>query len=379
VTKHPPKLLFLVTEDWYFCSHRLPLAAAALADGFDVVVATRVKQDRASIAAAGLRLIPLTWSRRGFNPLMELGSIWKIIQIYRREKPDVVHHVALKPVLYGSLAAWLCSVPGIVNALGGLGFIFSSETRMAKALRPLARLAFRILLNVGRSLLIVQHSDDRRQLMESAMISGSRIRIIRGAGVDVSEFVPQPEPAGVPLVMLASRLLWDKGVGEFVEAARSLLEQGVHARFVIVGQGDPENPASIPDAQLKVWMESGLVEWWGKRNDMADVLSAAHVVCLPTFYGEGVPKVLLEAAACGRPIIATDVPGCREIVRHGENGLLVPPRNVIALSEAIRRLVGAADVRRDMGLRGRKIAITEFSVDRVIQETLTIYRELLAR
>jgi len=379
VREHPPKLLFLVTEDWYFCSHRLPLAVAARTDGFEVVVATRVNQDQARIAAAGLRLIPLTWSRRGFNPFMELGVLWKLIRIYRREKPDVVHHVAIKPVLYGSLAAWFGSVPGIVNALGGLGFIFSSETRMARTLRPLAKAAFRMLLNVGRSLLIVQHLDDQRLLVEGGMIDGSRVRIIRGAGVVINEFVPRPEPAGVPLVMLAARLLWDKGVGEFVEAARNLLQQGVQARFVIVGQGDPENPASIPDSQLKNWQESGFIEWWGKRSDMADVLSSAHVICLPTAYGEGVPKVLLEAAACGRPIIATDVPGCREIVREGENGLLVPPGNVTALTEAIRHLVGAAEIRQEMGLRGREIAETEFSVDSVIRETLSIYRELLAR
>lgn len=377
--ERPPKLLFLVTEDWYFCSHRLPLAMAARADGFEVVVATRVNQDGPRIKAAGLRLIPLMLSRRGFNPFMELGFIWKLIRIYRLEKPDLVHHVAIKPVLYGSLAAWMCSIPGIVNALGGLGFIFSSEARMARTLRPLARIAFRLLLNVGRSLLIVQHSDDQRQLVESGMISANRIRIIRGAGVDVDEFVPQPVPAGLPLVMLASRLLWDKGVGEFVEAARILRQEGVQAQFAIVGQGDIENPASIPDAQLNAWQESGLIEWWGKRNDMANVLSAAQVVCLPTVYGEGVPKVLLEAAACGRPVIATDVPGCREIVRQGENGLLVPPRNAVALAGAIRRLIGSADIRREMGLRGRKIVEAEFSVDCVIQETLSIYRELLTR
>jgi glycosyltransferase involved in cell wall biosynthesis len=378
VTERPPKLLFLVTEDWYFCSHRLPLAVAARANGFEVVVATRVNRDGARITAAGLRLIPLKWSRRGLNPFMELGFIWKLIQIYRREKPDVVHHVAIKPVLYGSLAAWFSSVPGIVNAFGGLGFIFSSQTRMARAMRPLTKAAFQLLLNVGHSLLIVQHSDDRQLLVDRGMIDGSRVRVIRGAGVDVSEFVSQPEPDGIPLVMLASRLLWDKGVGTFVDVARNLLQHGIKARFVIVGQGDPENPASIPDEQLMSWQESGFVEWWGRRSDMASVLSSAHMICLPTAYGEGVPKVLLEAAACGRPIIATDVPGCREIVRHGENGLLVPLRDVTALAEAIRYLVGAADIRRKMGLRGRAIAESEFSVERVIHETLCVYQELLA-
>lgn len=374
-----PRILYFVSEDWYFCSHRLPLAAAARADGFDVAVATRVNRDGSRIETAGLRLIPLALSRRGFNPFRELGVIWKLIQIYRKEKPDVVHHVAIKPVLYGSLAAWFNSVPGVVNALGGLGFIFSSETRMAKALQPLARVAFRLLLNAGRSRLILQHADDRRLLVESGMIDGSRVRVIRGAGVDINEFVPRPEPAGVPLVMLASRLLWDKGVGEFVEAAHQLRQQGVQARFVIVGQGDPENPASIPDKQMKIWQESGFVEWWGKRSDMASVLSSAHIICLPTTYGEGVPKVLLEAAACGRPIVATNVPGCREIVRHGDNGLLVPPRDVTALAEAIRHLVDHADARREMGLRGREIARSEFSVEGVIKETLSVYQELLAQ
>lgn len=374
-----PRLLYFVTEDWYFCSHRLPLAIAARDQGFDVAVATRVNRDGARIEAAGLRVIPLGLSRRGFNPFKEIEFIRELVEIYRREKPDVVHHVAVKPVLYGSLAARLGSVPAVVNALGGLGFIFSSETRLARALRPLTRIAFRLLLKAGRSLMIVQHADDRRLLVDNGMMDASRIRIIRGAGVNVDEFVPRPEPDGTPLVMLASRLLWDKGVGDFVEAARLLRQEGSQARFVLVGEGDPENPASIPEAQLRSWQEQGYIEWWGKRNDMAGVLSSAHVVCLPTVYGEGVPKVLQEAAACGRPIIATDVPGCREIVRSGVNGLLVPPRDTTALAEAIRCLIGASGLRQQMGLRGREIAETEFSVKSVIRETLSVYRELLAQ
>jgi glycosyltransferase involved in cell wall biosynthesis len=373
-----PKLLFVVTEDWYFCSHRLPLAVAAGPAGFAVSVATQVNQEGERIRAAGLRLIPLILSRRGSNPFVEMRLIWRLFRLYREEKPDLIHHVAIKPVLYGSLAAWLARVPATVNALAGLGFIFSSTSRKARLLRPVVKSALGVLLNVGRGMLIVQNSDDQRLLIDSGLIERTRIRLIRGAGVNLKDFFPRPEPSGVPVVILASRLLWDKGVRVFVEAARVLREQGVGARFALVGAGDPENPSSVPETQLRAWHESGVVEWWGRRSDMAAVLSSAHIVCLPTTYGEGVPKILLEAAACGRAIVATDIPGCREIVSDGHNGILVPRGDIDALSKAIKRLLDDPALRKEMGQRGRHIVEREFSEERVIKETLAIYKELLA-
>ena len=369
------KLLFLVTEDWYFCSHRLPPARAAQAAGYDVVVATRVGRRGADISAEGFKLIPLDLQRRSRNPFRELVAILQIIKIYLRERPDVVHHVALKPVLYGSFAACLVRRAAVVNALAGMGFLFTSGSRMATVLRSVVSQLFRLLLNSGRSLLILQNPDDEAMLVDSGLVAAKRVRLIRGSGVDVLRFSPTPEPQAPPVVMLPSRMLWDKGVGEFVEAARMLRERGVVARFVLVGNGDPDNPASISEGQLRAWHESGAVESWGHCADMPKILAMAHIVCLPS-YREGLPKVLLEAAACGRPLIATDVPGCREIVRHGENGLLVPLRDAVSLANAIERLLGDAPLRHSMGQEGRLMVESEFSETTVAEKTLAVYLEL---
>ncbi|MHB8223806.1 MAG: glycosyltransferase family 4 protein, partial [Desulfurivibrionaceae bacterium] len=302
------KLLFFVTEDWYFCSHRLPLAVAAKNAGYEVVIVTRVREHGEIIRAAGLRLIPLELSRRGMNPLKEIATLLELRRIYRQEQPDILHHVALKPVLYGSLAAWLVGCGHVVNAMAGMGFLFVSRRKKAKLLRPLVGWAFRLLLNRPGSSLIVQNPDDFRYFKQSGLIDPKKIAMIRGAGVDMQQFAPVGEARGKPVVMLASRLLWDKGVGEFVEAASLLRQQGVAARFVLVGEGDPENPANIPLSQIEAWRQSGDVELWGHRNNMAEVIGQAHVVCLPS-YREGLPKVLLEAASCAKPIVTTDVPG----------------------------------------------------------------------
>ena len=373
-----PKLLFLVTEDWYFCSHRLPLARAAKAAGYEVVVATRVSAHAEAIRAEGFKLVPIGLRRSGRNPWRELKAILEIVGIYRRERPDLVHHVALKPVLYGAIAARLAHVPAVVNALAGLGFVFASASRKARLLRPWVVGALRLSVDADGSALIMQNPDDRKMLVEAGIVKAARIRLIRGSGVDIRRFAPSPEPAGTPLVMLPSRLLWDKGVGEFVAAAGLLRERGAEARFALVGDGDPGNPATIPEGRLRAWQAEGAVEWWGRREDMPAVLASSHVVCLPS-YREGLPKVLLEAAACGRPLVATDVPGCREIVIDGGNGLLVPPRDAPALAEAIGRLIKEPGLRADMGRRGRELVEAQFSEERVVAQTLAVYRELAGR
>ncbi len=373
-----PKLLFLVTEDWYFCSHRLPLARAAKAAGYEVVVATRVSAHAEAIRAEGFKLVPIGLRRSGRNPWRELKAILEIVGIYRRERPDLVHHVALKPVLYGAIAARLAHVPTVVNALAGLGFVFASASRKARLLRPWVVGALRLSVDADGSALIMQNPDDRKMLVEAGIVKPARVRLIRGSGVDIRRFAPSPEPAGTPLVMLPSRLLWDKGVGEFVAAAGLLRERGAEARFALVGDGDPGNPATIPEGRLRAWQAEGAVEWWGRREDMPAVLASSHVVCLPS-YREGLPKVLLEAAACGRPLVATDVPGCREIVIDGGNGLLVPPRDAPALAEAIGRLIKEPGLRADMGRRGRELVEAQFSEERVVAQTLAVYRELAGR
>lgn len=371
----PRRLLFLVTEDWYFCSHRLPLACAARDAGFDVAVATRVAGHGERIRAAGLRLIPLKLRRSSRNPWRELMAIAEITHIYRCEKPDIVHHVALKPVLYGSLAALLAGVPAVVNALAGMGYVFTSGKLSARLLRPLVTLAFRLLLKRGR--IILQNPDDRAALLAAGVAHPQQITLIRGSGVDTAHFTPTPEPGGTaPLVVLPARMLWDKGVGEFVAAAQMLRSEGIAARFMLAGERDPDNPAAIPAAQLESWRAAGIVEWHGRQEDMAHLLSQSHIVCLPS-YREGLPKALLEAAASGRAIVATDVPGCREAVRHGVNGLLVPAGDAAALAQALRRLILDPALRREFGQQGRERAEKEFSVEKITAETLALYRELL--
>jgi glycosyltransferase involved in cell wall biosynthesis len=372
-----PKLLFLVTEDWYFCSHRLVLARAARTAGFDVVVATRVKDHGAQITDEGFKLVPIQLSRRSTNPARELAFLWQLLSVYRRERPDIVHHVAVKPVLYGSLVARVLGIPGTVNALAGMGYLFSSTRRRARLLRPLVVQAYRLAVNGKSARVIVQNPNDAALLRELGIVGPrTTVALIRGSGVEMDSYPAVPEPPGVPIVVLPARMLWDKGVGEFVEAARQLKARGVVARFVLVGDVDTENPGSISRAQLETWQREGAVEWWGFRTDMAQVLASAHVACLPS-YREGLPKALIEAACCARAVVAADVPGCREIVRHGDNGLLVPARDPAALADALEFLIANPDERARMGARGRERVRGEFSAQRVIAETLRLYRDLL--
>lgn len=363
-----PKLLFFVTEDWYFCSHRLPLAVAAASEGFEVVVVTRVREHGDAIRNAGLRLIPFEMSRRGRHPLRELAAVARLVGIYRRERPDIAHHVAMKPILYGSLAARLAGVRQVFNAFAGMGWTFTSVSRRARVLKSLVSGAMRVLLVSTDA--IVQNLDD------AALIArwGVRgIHLIRGSGVDTNLFAPTREPEGPPLVLLPARMLWDKGVGEFVAMAGRLKAAGSDARFVLVGAPDPENPAAVPMEQLIEWQQKNLVEWWGSRDDMPAVYAQSHIVCLPS-YREGLPKVLLEAAACGRAIVTTDTTGCRDAVTHGETGLLVPIKDVAALADAVERLIREPETRRRMGALGRHRVMEHFSDAKVVAATLKLYR-----
>jgi glycosyltransferase involved in cell wall biosynthesis len=369
-------IAYFVTEDWYFCSHRLPLAVAARDAGYAVYVITRVTSHRETIESAGLSLIPLALSRRGTNPLAEAMIIWRLIKLYREIRPRIVHHVALKPVIYGSVAAWIARVPATVNAMAGLGYVFVSQSLMARLLRPLVRSLFRALLNRRRSALILQNPDDVEEFCRKGIVDSGKIRLIRGSGVDPDEYRSQPEPAGAPVVLLASRLLWDKGVREFVEAARILRRGGSSARFVLVGDGDDQNPASIPTSQVASWQEEGDIEWWGWQQDMPSVIARSHIVCLPS-YREGLPKVLIEAASCGRPIVTTDAPGCREIAVNGKTGFLVPIRDGEALARAIEVLIDSKELRWRMGMAGRELVKREFATAAVVHATLTVYESLI--
>lgn len=372
------RVLYVVNDANFFLSHRLPLALAAQGEGFDVHVATPQSDDVEKLLAEGLTFHPIPLTRRGISLGEEMASVIALYRLYRKVKPDLVHLVTIKPVLYGGIAARLAGVPAVVSAVTGLGYVFIAQGLKASVMRLFVKGAYRFALGHTNGRVIFQNPDDRSSFLKSRLIVARQTVLIKGSGVDMAQFTPTPEPPGSPLVVFAARMLWDKGVGEFVEAAKYLRELGINVRFALVGDTDSGNPAAVPKTQLERWQQSGVVEWWGQHTNMPMVFAQSSIVALPSAYGEGVPKVLIEAAACGRPIVTTDTPGCREIVRHDENGLLVPVRDVAALAEALRRLVEDAVLRWRMGARGREIAIAEFSVERVVSETLDVYRRLLS-
>ncbi len=375
----PDRILYVVNDAPFFLSHRLPVARAAHQAGWEVHVATPPSDAAAVITANGFSFHPISMTRKGTNPPAELRSIASLFRLYRRVRPRLVHHVTMKPVLYGGIAARLARVPGVVGALTGLGHVFTADTAGSAVLRSLMKSGLRAALSHPNQMIILQNPDDRSMLIASNIIAPEETTLIPGSGVDMEVFTPSAEPAGPVLVVLPSRMLWSKGIAEFVDAARMLRDAGSSARFALVGDTDPDNPAAVPTARLADWHGSGVVEWWGYQRDMPAVFRQAHVVCLPSFYGEGVPKSLIEAAASGKPIVSTNAPGCREIVRDGENGLLVPIRDSRALADALESLIASEDLRRRMGARSRDIAVTGFAVERIIAQTLAVYERLLTR
>lgn len=374
-----PLLLYVVTEDWAFWSHRLPMAEAAMAAGFSVAVACRVTAHRARIEARGIRVIALKHLRReSLNPLTEARAVAELAALYRRERPALVHHVAMKPVLYGALAARLAGVPAVVNALAGMGFVFTASSAKARLLRPAIIAAFRLLLNRRGDRVLVQNPDDRALFVDRGLVAAERVVLIPGSGVDTDAFVPTPEPPGPPVALCVARLLWDKGIGELVEAARLLRARGVSLRIQVAGDPDPANPRTIPPETLAAWTAEGLVEFLGRRDDIAALTAASHIAVLPS-YREGMPKALLEGAAGGRPLVTTDVPGCRALVNHGVNGLLVPVRDPEALADALARLAQEDDLRRRLGAEARRQAEEIYSSRAVGAAIAALYRSLLPK
>jgi glycosyltransferase involved in cell wall biosynthesis len=372
----PVSILFLVTEDWYFWSHRLPLARAARDAGARVIVATRVEKLRSVIEQEGFELVALPWSRRSHHAWNELRAFSAIVALYRRERPDIVHHVAVKPVVYGGIAARFSRARAQVNAIAGFGYVETSRHLRARLLRGVFRGVLRFAWSGPGVHAIVQNPDDVEALERTRLLDVSHIHMIRGSGVDVSAFAPAPEPASPPVrVVYAGRLLWSKGLRELVESARELRARNTPIEIVVVGNPDPENPESVPESTVRSWVRDRLVthrEWTG---DMAAIWRGAHIAVLPS-YREGLPKALLEAAACARPIVATNVPGCREIARDGVNALLVPPRDAGALARAIERLAGDASLRARFGAAGRELVVNEFAEAIVVRQTLDVYRTL---
>lgn len=367
-----PRLLFVVNVDWFFLSHRLPVAQAARDAGFDVHVATTLTGPAEAIERYGFTVHALHIDRQSANPIEAFQLLLSLHALMRRLAPTVVHLVTIKPVLIGGLAARLARVPRVVAAISGLGFVFTAHGVVAALRRGLVLMLYRVALARDGVRVVFQNSHDQALLQSLAGIRDAQVVRIRGSGVDLSQWRMLPLQDGPPLVLMASRLLVDKGVCEFVGAARSL--QGYRsARFVLVGDVDAGNPSSLSREQVQAWVDEGVIEWWGPRADMPAVLAMAHVVVLPS-YREGLPKGLIEAAACGRVVVTTDVPGCRDAITPGITGLLVKVRDTQALAQGIQTLLDNPEKAKAMGAAGRRLAEEAFDVAEVIAHHLTLYR-----
>lgn len=369
--------MFVVNNPAFFLSHRLPLALAARDAGFDVHVATPMAPSVAQVRAHGFTHHAVTLSRSGSNPLRELGSLRELWALFRKVRPDVVHGVTIKPVLYGGIAARLAGVPGYVAAVSGLGFVFLRQDLPGRLVRVVAVALYRLALGHRNSRVIFQNASDRDVLMRAGAVRDGQVVMIRGSGVDLDVYRPQPEPPGPPVVVLAARLLADKGVREFVQAARLTRGHPSGLRWVLAGSPDLGNPASITQAELDAWQAEGAVEIVGEQTDIAGLYGRSHIVALPS-YREGLPKSLVEAAACGRAVVTTDVPGCRDAITPDVTGLLVPVRDARALADAVLQLAQDDALRQRLGQAGRELAEQAFDIRMVAQRHLDIYRSLLA-
>lgn len=367
-----PRLLFVVNDAAFFTSHRLPLAVGAREAGYEVAVATGVGPGADRIRDAGFAWHGVPLSRSGTSPLGEAETVMQLTKLYRELRPDVVHHVTAKPILYGGIAAMTVGVPAVVHAVSGLGYAFISRRPKAQAIRAVIKNGYRLVTSHPNCAVIFQNQDDRDVFGDA--IRTPNVVMIPGSGVDRTKFRPTPLKEGLPVVLLPSRMLWDKGILELVQAARRINAGQKRARFVLVGGVDEGNPTSIPAALLREWVNEGVIEWWGHRNDMERVLEEATIVCLPS-YREGFPKSLLEACAAGRPIVTTDVPGCRDAVSGGDHGVLVPARDAVALASAIVTLLDDAP-RIERMAEAAVEASARFDVRRVVERTLSTYASL---
>ncbi len=375
----PKTLVFLVTEDWFFASHFFKRALAAKAAGWRVILVAKSGEASVGIRAAGIEVIPVAFDRRRTNPFPELLFTLKLAALYRSLRPDLVHHVALKPILIGGLAARLAGVKAIVNAPVGLGFVFSSDRVLAKILKPFVSLLLRFTLSPKNARVVFENPDDLEELRRRGMVRSGAGVLIRGAGVDIDEFAPAPEPPLPVRVILIARMIREKGVADFVEAARILRRRNIGAQFLLVGAPDRGNANALTEAELRGWEQEGLAQWLGPRKDIAALLRGAHIACQPSSYREGLPKSALEAMASGKPLVATDIPGCREAVIDGETGFLVPPREPLALADALQKLIEAPELRACMGKAGRLRAEQHFADAIICHQTLLVYEALKDR
>lgn len=378
------RLLFVVTEDWAFLRHRLPMAKAALAMGLKVAVATRVSGHADAIRALGIEVFDTPVDRAGLSPIKDLRYLAHLARVFRRFRPDLIHNIAAKPVLYGTLAAKLAArQAGIINAFTGLGILYTGDRDGRRSLksRALGRLLTALLRGTctsPRVHMLVQNPDDRDHLLANGIGRAEHSHLIPGSGVDLDQFPARPDPPAPPIrAVLVGRLLKTKGVVEFAEAAQILKDRGRDIHMILVGAPDADNPTSVTEAELQTWARAGIVEWPGESDDVAAVWANAHIAVLPS-YREGLPKSLLEAAASARPMVATDVPGCRELVKDDENGLLVPPGDAAALADAIEALATDSDKRNRFGDAARRSVEHTFSADAIGEKIAALYKAVLA-
>ena len=372
------KALLFANTDWYLWNFRLSLAKELRERGWEVLLVSPPGDYHRRLELEGFRWIGLELSRDGMNPLQELASLVQLVRLYRRERPDVAHHFTVKCVLYGGVAASIAGTRATVSSMTGLGHLFTTDTRRSRLAKPLAKLLYRFVLS--HSTVIFQNPDDRSEFANLGLIEEDACQIIRGSGVDCGLFRPPPNARHdrTETVLLVGRLLAEKGIREFVEAARVVKRERPGVRFMVAGGSDPGNPTSIDAATVAAWSAEGQVEFTGHHENMVALLHSCDVAALPS-YREGTPRSLLEAAACGLPLVASDVPGCREVVRHGDNGLLVPPRDSKALATALLDLLVDSAKRKSMGARSREIAVSDFAQEHVIAATLNAYDRALSR
>ena len=372
------KVLLVANTGWYLYNFRLPLARFLSEQGLEIVLVSPRDDYTERLQRAGFRWRPIHLDRKGTDPLREARSLRELVHIYRDERPDAVHHFTIKCVLYGTAAARWTGVPAIVNAVTGLGHAFTGRDLKSRLLRPFIRGLYRWLLPAQRGVVIFQNPDDRDTLIELGAVEARNTALIRSSGVNMHRFKPPqvPPAAQPPVVLFVGRLTRDKGLVELVEAARILKAEGRNLRFRVCGAPDEAGPSGIPAAQLEAWRSEGAVELVGHVDDISLALAEASVVVLPSHGGEGVPRSLVEAAAMEKALVTTDVPGCREVVRHRHNGLLVPVADSGALAVAIAELLDDPGLRDRMGRESRRSALEAFSEEHVLDATAGVYRRL---
>ena len=374
------KLLFNITEDWFFCSHFLERAKAAKKAGYSIFVLSRISLKKDILDNYGMKFIAIPFNRKSTNPFYEFYVLIRIILIYKRVKPDIVHHVAAKPIIYGSIAARICRIKSVINAPVGMGYVFTSDSIKAKLLRPLMKILFKFFIDSHnginkRNKIIFENKEDLKYFTKSGAVDPRNACIIQGAGVNIKQNYKPRKSKEIPTIALVARMLKDKGINEFVEAARIVNREKIFGNFLLVGDIDPGNPSSLKRQTLAKWNDDKLIKWVGWIENVGEILKKTDILCLPS-YREGLPKALIEGAAYGLPIVTTNTIGCKDVVEDGVNGFLVPIKNVEQLSKRIFELIQNKDLRNKMGMESFKIASNKFSSKIINTQTLNVYNEM---